>query len=218
MARSLLFLGKIAIPVAIAIAAIGSAAYVAYQALKKVREIMEGLTDSLRDISPQIALGDAIAQLTKLKAQLRANAEVGALLGKQVQTQALLDAAFMRLKTSLTHNFGPLVILMTKALIGGVDFLIRGIEGIMQAIGGPGGLISMIGRFVKGIYSHPLMKMFAAGNPAMAAMFKALEASGDTIDQIGRDVSQIKRNTSKDEISDSNQPFLQDLRFMGVPI
>ncbi len=218
MAKSLLFLGKVALPVAVAIAAIGSAAYVAYQALKKVREVMEGLTDSLRDISPQIALGDALAQITKLKAQLKANAEVGVLLGAQVQAQAKLDAAFMRLKTSLTRNFGPLVVLMTNALTGGVDFLIRAIEGIMQAIGGPGGLISMIGRFVTAVYRHPFMKLFAASNPAMGAMFEGLAKAGDTLDQMGRDVAGIRRNTQPDLTGESNEPFLQDLRFMGVPI
>lgn len=216
--RAILGLGKVLLPVGIALAVVGSAAYVVVKTLMKVREMMRSLTDEVRDISPQVALGEAQADLIRLRAQLETNASVGHLLGQQVNAQARLDAAIMRFKATAVETLGPYVLMAMEGMINIVNSFVEGIRAVLDAIGGPGGLMASIGTFIKSIYSSPLIKAMALFNPALGAVAGPMQLLGEQLERMGQDVAQIKRNTRPDEIGDSNQPFLQDLRFMGVPI
>lgn len=209
---------KVILPVGIALAVVGSAAYVAVKGLMMVRDTMRGLTDELRDISPQVALGEAQAQLIRLKSQLEANAAVGGLLGKQVNVQARLDAAIMKFKVTTVEALGPLVNMAMEGMVRIVESFVAGMREILDAIGGPGGLMASIGTFIKSVYSSPIVKALALFNPALSAVAGPMVMLGESLERIGRDVSQIKRNTQQELAGEANEPFLQDLRIMGVPI
>jgi len=197
-------------PLALGIAAVGSAASIAISALKGVRNMMRALGEEIGGVSPQIQMAKAYEQMLKFRTAMQVNRESGGIIARQMRADAQIEAQLLRLRSKIVAEFGPLVTAATAMLIKAVDGMITAFTKLMEWLGGMGNVLKKIGSFMASY--APLFGVLGPSGMALAAQL------GPLLYKLGVDVEGIKRNTTPTGKFETNDSFIADLKMMGVVI
>lgn len=197
-------------PLAIGVAAVGSAASLAIAGLRGVRDMMRALGEEIGGVSPQIQMARAYEQMLKFRTAMQVNRESGNIIARQMRMDAQMEAQLMRLRAKIVTEFGPLVTAATRMLIKAVDGMIDAFTKLMNWLGGMSNVLKKVGTFMANY--APLFGVLGPSGMLLAQQL------GPLLYKLGVDVEGIKRNTTPSGKFETNDSFIADLKLMGVTI
>lgn len=203
-----------------AIAKLGAFASVAGLALgvmvagiKKAAQAIAAFTEKVGEYSGRISAAKAMADVERETAKLRAPKGLAGIAGAEFErAMGGLEASFTRFQAAITPILTTFVIPAMRAL----ELVVDTLSWIFEMVNKWFGTITLILGTVIAAIGVALM---ATLNPVGLVVGAALAGIGAGVIYMGQKLSQIDKNTRpKDDFTDANAPFLNDLRLMGARI
>ncbi len=175
-------------------------------ALKKTFEMLnnaaKNLTESLRGVSPQVMVADAMNEIMMFQEKLRASALSGAALARRELAQGRIDRALFRLM-DIVGRISAAIVTPVLDMVGKILEAI--VEKLIPALtSGTKVTIDFIGKLAQNIgLAYPMLSP-VANTIMMIAM------------QMSNSLAQLASNTAPQYTG--NEPFIADLRLMGAKI
>lgn len=171
------------------------------------RFVLEVASD-LHDYSPGIQLAEMQNQIAMMMTRFRSGSQVGGAIGAQMLEVGRIDRALAETKATLAGIAAVFLRPITKLIADMLDYIKAGIPKIIEMIAA---FMDGLGRLFDGIAQ--------ASNAFMLPSWLSSSATqlSKVFFQIGIDLRAIKRNTDpKIDYGAINQPFLADLKLMGM--
>jgi uncharacterized protein YukE len=181
--------------------------------LKMAVRAVAAFTEKVGEYSGRISAARAKADVEREMAKIRAPRGLAGVAGAEFESaMGGLEAAFTRLQAA----FAPLLSTFAIPALRALEMVVDALAWIGELVNKWFGTITAI---LGAVIAAIGIALIATLNPIGIAVGLALTGIGAGVVYMGQKLSQIDKNTRpKDDFTDANAPFLNDLRLMGAKI
>lgn len=192
----------IGLAVTAALGAVVGVAKLVTGTFKMLDNAAAGLTETLAEMSPAVMVTRMRNELMMFTSRMRLAGETGAVLAAREEALGRIERSMFRLG-SVVGVIGARFLTPIYDLLASIlEAVERNIDVIQTVVRAIGDIYAFIGRTLSFI-----------GNLGLGAFYNVIAA---ILNQIASALGIVARNTTPEY--QGNEPFIQDLRLMGVPI
>lgn len=191
------------------------------KALMALNQFVMEVASDLRDYSPGIQLAEMQNQLAMVNTKFRMGMQYGGAIGAQMTEVGRIERAFVEIKSAfggigavflrpITKMVADIADVLKDSLPSIIEFLAKVADAIAEMFKNSSAATDMATWLGSKLGMPSLLGLGLAGGIFSAKMVQVFT-------QMGIDLRAIKHNTDpKIDYSKMNEPFLSDLRLMGV--
>jgi phage-related tail protein len=201
-------------------AVISNAVVKTTKALMELNTFVLQMANELREYSPGIQLAEMQNQIAMVNTKFRMGMQYGGAIGAQMLEVGRIDRSLLELKSAAAGIGAVFLKPITKMIADITEMLRDNIPKMIQFFASLSDAMATYSEFMMRLFVG-LSQIFMGVSPGLGAMF----LGGNIVwaklmqmfTQMGIDLRAIKNNTDpRIDYGALNEPFLQDLRLMGV--